>query len=126
MDEKIILIITVCITSGIGSFVRIMHEVNDTTLLPITIKKILLIVSCAIATGYSCLYVAENFGLKYMVGVPALVLAVGAIEITKALRKIGGVLEEVIKASPEVIISATRRFFNLPERKKKKQSIKYL
>lgn len=110
-------LITAFLTSTMGSVVRIAQESEEKR---ITLKKGLLIYLCSLVTGYCCFEAARSLQWSWMVGVPSLVLALIAMEITAGIKNSAEwVVERIIREGVSMFIEAGRRFFNLPPNDKK-------
>lgn len=109
-------VLTAFFTSSMGSLVRMVHD-ND--VIKITLSKGILIYICSLATGYMCYELAALYEKSWIVGIPSLILALGAVEITGVFKNLlGWVFEKLIKALPNILIEAGRRMLNLPPENK--------
>ncbi len=110
------LILTALFTSSLGSLVRIAHDNEDKT---IGFQHGFLVYICSLTTGYVCYEVAILYDRSWIVGVPSLVLSLGAVEITNVFKKgLGFVFEKLLNAVPDALIEAGRRALNLPPSQK--------
>lgn len=108
MDFEINYIMTALITSLVGSMVRIAHEGEKRK---VSFNNMLLFLACSLVTGYMCYEAALYFKEPRLVGIPSIILALSAVEITKFLRAIVDTLfNTIIKKIPNIVTSVLKMF----------------
>ncbi len=108
MDYEISYALTALITSLVGSIVRIFHEGEKGK---VSVNKVFVFISCSLVTGYMCYEVGIYYKDPRLVGIPSIIFALSAVEITKFFRTIvNTVFGSFIKKIPDILTSILKMF----------------
>lgn len=108
MEYELTYMLTALVTSLVGSLVRIFHDSEKEKIKAVRIG---LIIFCSLVTGYICYELALYYQKSWIVGVPSIVLALAAVEITKFFRSIMDVIfNDIIKKIPRILDAFLKSF----------------